>query len=175
MSRFLKNLKVNFLKIFLELKFEKSTENKIWKFLYLTKGDQTQDRPYFMISLIPSQHDIVSDGRPPFELGFAYDSFYSEANFDYEEYDLEYGEVNTHELEDRLLKPGEILTVKYETVEFQESGMKYGAVYYGLDIGDNESLLIQGFDMIPIDNGEMYTIVASFHEAAMGETLQMLQ
>lgn len=153
----------------------KSVESKIWKFLYVDKGNQHQPRPYFMITLMHTEHNIAEDGGFPFQLGFAYDSFYNEPNFDYEEYGLQHGEVNQYELEDRLLKTGEILTVKYKTVQSKENGSYYGELHYGLDIADDETLLIKGFDNIPIENNESYTIVASFHEDSTGETLQMLQ
>ena len=146
----------------------KSTDMRIWKFLYIKYG--TEDCPYFMISLVPNEQDLVSDGRPIYHFAYTYDAWSGSVT--------SYLKAHSYDLKRRWMKPGEILTIKYETVESKENGIGKGytgELYYGVDIGDDESLLIKGFDDIPIDNGEVYVIAVSFHNADIGETLQMLQ
>ena len=137
----------------------KSTEVKIWKFLYVKYGEDT-DRPFFMVSLISHRHDIASDTVPAFCVGYTFDAFYSKAK----------SNIHGHYTSQRmtqLIKEGEILTVKYETNDETNKG----ELYFGIE----PLPLSKAFDGITIDNGEIYTIVVSFHNGANGETMQMLQ
>ena len=131
---------------------------RIWRLKCVESQDCDGDY-YFLVGLVSTQTDHTKTERPLSLFGYGYDAFDGDVS-PAGHYDAAVDEI-------RVPKVGDILSIKYETIE-ESSGNVHGKMMFYI----NDKQIKAYFNNIKISNGETYRFGVSFHGA--GDTIQLL-